>query len=119
MEHPKLLKIQALLPNYFSYFKSDNVLTLSEDKTSPPFAYLITNYEYPKEVLLSISVDYPTCINIADLVIKITKVSEIGLSEPFYISNSGMTHFNDDAYDQWSLDSIDLNSMEPISQQLN
>ena len=120
MENPKLLKLQTKLKNFFTYFKDDGVLVVSEDKTTLPFLYAIVDKHSPESILLSISVDYPTSINVSEITIKSAQVSKTSLTHPFYISiQSGKTFIDDDAYRQWDLDSIDLNQLEAISEAIN
>jgi hypothetical protein len=120
MENKHLLKIQKLLNNYFSYFKHDNILVISEDKAVLPFAYIIVDPGYKNTFLLSLAVDYPNSINVAQLILSVSKYYNLALSEPFFINpNDGITYFNDDAYKQWDLQSINLDKIEPASQELH
>jgi len=116
MENKYLLAIQAALPNYFSYFKEDNALILSEDKASMPFIYIICDDSYPDELLCSVAVDYPNPILVAEIALTASKVMKTTLSEPFYISPiDGQTYFDQEAYDKWDRDTLDLNDLAPIT----
>jgi hypothetical protein len=116
----KLKEIQKLLTPYFSYFKDKQILAISEDKASLPFAFLINDKNYPNSLLLSIAVDYPNSITVVDLTLISSSISNILLSEAFYISPSdGKTYFGDNAYSRWDLEMLDLNGITPESKQLH
>ncbi len=85
-----------------------------------PFLYAITVPEHPKHILISVAVDYPTSLNVSEIVISASQVAKVGLTEPFYISpQSGKTHMSQDAYEKWDIDSIDISALEPLSQAMN
>lgn len=120
MENKHLLKIQKLLNNYFSYFKSDKILVVSEDKTEMPFGYLIADENYKNTLLLCLAIDYANPLKVADLALQANKVLPVEVSEGFYINPmNGTTYFDEDAYYQYNLQSLDLNAMEPISDAQN
>lgn len=109
-------EIEKKLKNYFCYFKNDDILVISEDKSVLPFAYIINDYNYPDFLLLSLSIDYPNPIPVADITLIANKVKEVVLSEVFYISPSdGKTYFHDEAYERFELDNLPLEDLEPIS----
>lgn len=116
----QLLKIQKLIePYFFSYFKDSNILVISEEKQVLPFAYLIIDPNYKGIVILSLAVDYTDCNKTAELMIITSQVLKISLGKSFYISKEGSTYFNEEAYQQWTLDNeFDLNKIEPINQVL-
>jgi hypothetical protein len=120
MLNPHLKKAQAKLPNFFSYFKSDDVLIISEDKASLPFACLIFEQSIPDLLLLSICVDYPTSMNVAEIALVASKIYPTAITEPFYISPiDGKTYIDDEAYKKWDIDAIDLEKLPAASEQLN
>lgn len=116
MDNKYLRKIQKLLKNYFCYFKHPNILVVSEDKAVLPFAYLIIDENYPGKLLLSVAVDYPTSLNVAEIALISNNILPVMLSDVFYISSTnGNTYFNEDAYNRWDGETIDLNLLTPIS----
>lgn len=120
MENKQLLKVQKLLKGYFTYFKHDDILVVSEDKAVLPFAYIINDINYKDTLLISLAVDYPNSLKVADVVLTISKLINVEISEPFFINPSdGVTYFNEDAYEQWDLQSINLDKIDPISQELH
>lgn len=120
MNHPKLAKLQKKLTNYFSYFKDHDILVVSEDKESLPFCYLIMTSDYPHTVLVSVAVDYPICNNVAEIVIHCSRAGNTSLTHPFYISpGTGTTFFDEAAFEQWDIDTIDLDKLTPLSQAIN
>jgi hypothetical protein len=120
MENKHLKKIQKLLNNYFSYFKSDDVLVISEDKAEMPFAYIINDSRYKNTLLLCLAIDYANPIHVAEVSLKANKVLKLELSEAFYINPmNGVTYFDEDAYYQYNLQSLDLDTMVPYSNASN
>jgi len=120
MEQPILLDIQKILSaEYFTYFKHDNILVVAEDKTVLPFAYLIIDEHYPDEVLLSLSINYSNSINVAQCIINISNMYKVLLSDVFYISSDGRTYFNEEAYDRWDIDLINLDKIEPLNKHVH
>lgn len=97
-------------------FKHDNVLSISEEKDELPFSYFLYDSTYPDFILLSIAVDYPNAIRMADVIVKATKVTgKVVLAEPFFISNDGVTYLGEDAYDAHTAETTGLDDMEPAS----
>jgi hypothetical protein len=116
----RLNKLKKSLPKHFCYFKDSNILVISEDKSILPFCFVIVDPEFPNHFLVSLAVDYPNSIQAAEIIVKASALSNIALTEPFYISvNSGKTYMDDEAYSQWDLDTIDLNSLAPLSPSVN
>ena len=97
MNHPKLVKIQNKLNNYFSYFKDDDILVISDDKDSLPFCYIIIASDHPKNILVSIAIDYPISTNVAEIIIHCGRIGDVALTHPFYISPGTGTTFFDEA----------------------
>lgn len=98
----------------FCYFKNNNILVVSEDKATMPFLYVIWDDEnYPKNFMLSLAVDYPKASTVAHVVILLNAFCKVLITEDFYISKLGSTHWGEDAhalyaYDtHFSLDNID------------
>lgn len=115
-ENKHLLKIQKLLNNkYFTYFVDDNILSISEDKTLPPFVHFIMDDEYNNIVVAAFAVDFPDAIVSAEVVLLANKVIEVGLGNPFYIAKNGNTYFDEEAYEMYSLDDIQLEDWDPKS----
>ncbi len=118
--HTKLLNLQARLTNFFSYFKDDSVLVISEDKASLPFCYALIDDSHPRHILLSVAVDYPTSINVAEIALLSAKVGTTAITHSFYISTlSGKTYLDEEAHDQWELDGIDMEAIVPYSSAIN
>lgn len=116
----KLLKLQKSLNKYFTYFKDENILVISEDKSSLPFLFVIVDPNYPTHLILSVAIDYPASTLVLDIAALCSKLGRIAVSHNFYISPySGATHLDDDAYRQWDLDTIDLEKLESPSKELN
>jgi hypothetical protein len=121
MNNPTLRKIQKKLKNYFTYFKHDDILVISEDKADMPFAYIIRDKEnYPDCVLMAFALDYCNSAGIAQIVMDISKVETIQIAESFYIAETGLTHWGQDAEKRFAMDlHFDLESLEPINETLN
>lgn len=119
MEHPKLKKISKVLNNFFSYFKDDNILVVAEDKSVLPFLYIISDNTASNALLLSIAVDYPNAVFVADVVLKCSPIAKLALSEAFYIDAEGKTHFGPEAYVKWDLDNVEFTKVKPISEKIH
>jgi hypothetical protein len=120
MQNKILTKIQKKLNKYFTYFKDDNILVISEEKSVLPFAYLIADERYPNAILISLAVDYPQSINVAEIICLTSTIYRITLTEPFYICTSdGKTYFDEEAYTKWELDTIPLDKIEPLNKNVH
>ena len=98
-----LTKIQSDLIEFFTYFKSDEVLAVAEDKSSGPFAFLVYDKNKPGQLLLSLAIDYFNTFAVTEFVLTASKTQTIELSDVFYISPlDGQTLFNEDAYDRYT-----------------
>ena len=85
-----------------------------------PFITFIIQSNIPKNFLISIAVNYPTSISVADIIIEANKIQPVLLSEPYYVSSSdGKTYFNEDAYRQWDLESVPMDDLTPISKEFH
>ena len=115
MPHPTLLKIQAKLPNFFTYFRDDNILAISEDNMQLPICFLVLE---KKKVMIFLAVDYPNSIKVAHIVLASSSIVKSYITNTFYISmTNGATYLDDEAYDRWDLESINLNELEPESKE--
>jgi hypothetical protein len=111
-----LWAIKANLTSFFTYFKDDHVLAVAEDNLSAPFMFLIVEPNHPKKVLLSIAVDYSNALNVALVTLYSSDVAKTFLTYPFYISKTnGSTYIDNEAFEKWNFESIDLEQMEPES----
>lgn len=120
MKSNLIKKIQTALNNYFTYSKTGAIIVVSLDKTELPFAYIIEDFNYPNCLLVSFAVDFPICDIAAQLVLDINKIKKVLVSENFYISNTGITFWGDEAFERFNIDNfIDLESLEAVSEELN
>lgn len=90
-----LKKVGVLLKPQFTYFKDENLLAVSEDKTTAPYAFIIS--EKPGHLYLSFRIDYPFITNCVQMALDIAKLSKVTQAEGFFISKLGQIHFGDDA----------------------
>jgi hypothetical protein len=116
MENKLLRKVKKAFPNYFIYFKEDNVLVLSQDKTLLPFAYIIVDEAFPHHLLISFNIEFPLATEAAEIVLKVNDIQRVKMVEEFFISSNGSTMWGDQARDHFDLESSDiLEQIEPIS----
>jgi hypothetical protein len=116
MENKDLLKLQKSIPHFFSYFKEENVLAISDNKDKLPFAFVINDDEYKFHLLLSIAIDYPNAEKAVELALYTNKIKPAAITESFYISQNGTTYTGDEAYKYWSIDlNYSLNEIDPES----
>lgn len=114
-----LKKVQKVLYNYYSYFKDDVVLVLSEDKSLLPFAYVLCDVAYPGFILVSFAVDYPFSSKAAQIVLDINKLLPTLIMEDFYIAKNGTTFWGEEALKMYEIDSVvDLEEIEPVNEEL-
>lgn len=114
----KLRAIKKDLKNFFCYFKDDSILAISEDKIQLPFAFLILDPAHPKELLLSLAVDYPTSVNAVSIALTAGKRGQVSLTQPFYISmTNGDTYLGTEALDRWDMESINMELVEPLNKE--
>lgn len=115
-----LKQAQSLLPEFFTFFKNNNILVVSEDKASLPFALLVYENEHPNVLLVSLAIDYPDSVVVAHMILALSQKMNIALSDVFYISPSdGHTHFNEEAYDKWQLSQFDLGKIPALSEEVH
>lgn len=116
MKNIYLNKLKEKLSHLYCYFKDDNILAISEDKTTLPFALVIHDKENYKEyLLLSLATDYPNCEYAVEVALWANKILPTVLSEPFFISSDGTTYTGNDARSQWNLETLPLDKMESPS----
>lgn len=115
-----LMKLQTKLTNFFTYFKDENILVVSEDKSQPPFMLLIVEPSHPKHILISIAVDFPNSISAAAVATEVRGMAPTQITKPFYISKTdGYTYIDDEAFDRWELESIDLDQLDPENKHIH
>lgn len=120
MEHPDLLKLQASIPHFFSYFKSDDILAISETKELLPFVFVINDSDYEHHLLMSLAVDYPHSDKAVEIALWCGKIRSTALTEAFYIAKIGTTYTGDDAYKYYDIETqLPLEEFEPHSDLLN
>lgn len=116
MKNKDLTQVNKLLNKYFSYYKSANVLVVSEDKAVLPFAYIINDKTHPNHLLLSIAVDYPYSERCVELALLVNSVKPVALTEQFFIAQNGTTYLGSDADKYYSLESdYPINDIQPFS----
>ena len=114
--NPLLLKLQKLITHFFTYFKSDDILAISDTKDSPPFAFVIIDDEYKHHILLSLAVDYPYPDKAAEVALWCSKVKATALTDSFYVAKNGITYVGNDAHKYYELDvDVPLEAIDPIS----
>lgn len=120
MKNKNLIVLQTALKNYFTYFKTKDVLAVCDDNSSLPFAYLIFNKKNKPNLLLSLAIDYANSMSVANLVLIISPFHNVLIGEPFYFSQvDHKIYFNDSAYVQRNLELLPLDKMVPISNGLH
>lgn len=118
MRDEDLKKIaNKLKSQFFSYFKDDAILAVSEDKAVLPFAFLIK--ESKDILLLSFALDsHPSVV--ANFTLLSNSVKPVFIAENFYISQSGSTYFGEEADKMFAIDNlIDLEGLTAISEVVN
>lgn len=121
MKNKQLKQVAKLLKDeLFTEFAHDNILTISDNKLSTPFAYVISDENYPEYLLLSLAIDYPICENAVMVALLANTIKSVRVAETFYINNEGLTVWGELAFDAFDKDqSIDLNNLQPINKLLN
>lgn len=118
MQDEDLKKIvKKVKDKFFAYFKDDAILAISEDKAELPFAFLIK--ESKDVLLLSFALNsHPSVV--ANFTLLSNNVKPVFIAENFYISQSGHTHFGEEADKMFAVDNlIDLEDLDAISEVLN
>lgn len=113
----RLAKIESALKDYFCYYKSDDILVVSEDKSTLPFAFFIQEISVPNTVVMALAVDYSDCFAVSQVSILAATATSVVLGEVFYISpKNGETHFGEEALNQFDLENFDITDVVPISE---
>lgn len=104
----------------FCYLKEENVLAISEDKSTLPHAFVLTDESIPNTILLSFAIDYPRSSEAAAIALELRKITHVSLVEDFYIAKNGITHWGDDAAKYYTFETqIDLATIDPENKNLN
>lgn len=121
MEDGIIKKLQKKLKNYFTYQKTSDILIVSLDKHEMPFAYVVyDNVHYPNNLLLSFSVDFPIASMAANLALDINDIKPVIISEQFFISNSGITYWAEEAEKMFEIENLlNIEDLEPESQEVH
>lgn len=91
----------------------ENAIRISSDQLSTPFLICVIEDD-PSVVLLSFTVEFTDASKIADILITITHITNVQISEPFYIDQIGNMHWGIPAYENFNLNlQLDLNEIEP------
>lgn len=115
-----LVQIKHLLKDYHTTFKDENILGIGDNSNEPPFAYLIYDAARSHHLLFSVGVDYSNSVGIAEVAVAASQFMSLAQSDPFYISDfDGNTYFGDEAYKRWSIESIDMTKIHPVSEYFN
>lgn len=117
MENKYLKKVQKHLKGYFSYFKHNDILVISEDKSVMPFAYIMSDeVNYPGILLLSLAIDFPFSEKAVDLALKANRVLPVAISDKFFVSQMGTTYIGDDADKYYEIETqLPLQEIDPAS----
>lgn len=117
MQNKYLRRVRKALPSYFCYFKADNILVLSEDKSVLPFAYLIHDpIANPNFLLLSLAVDYPHSERAVEVALIANTVLRVALTENFFVSQTGNTYIGQEAFKHYEIEcELPLQDIEPSS----
>lgn len=116
MENSYLKKLQKSLPYFFTYFKADNILMVSDSNLEAPFAFVVSGSK-DEPLLLSVSVDYPRNDHIVEVAITCAQIKNTVPAESFYFSKTGATHVGDDAFKYHHMDvELPIELLEPVSE---
>lgn len=119
-KHPDLLALKKNLKHFYCYFKSDTMLSISEDKSMLPFICVIHDDKYPNNLLLSIALDYPNAEKAVEIALYASKIKSTALTEPFFFSGNGSTYVGDEAHDQFQLEvMVPLEDLQPPTDSLH
>lgn len=113
----KMLKKQK----YHTYFPDENMLEVSRDKNSKPFAFLIIEKEQFPGIVLSLALDFHQTYIVADMTINLMHIAPLALGEPFYRSVNGTLYWDTAAqlYFEMEFNKEMLNNLEPVNDTLH
>lgn len=105
MQNKYLKRIAKTLKSYYFYFKHENILVVSEDKATLPFAFLISDeIRHPGKILLSLAVNYPFSEKAVALALGANAVKPIMIADNFFIGQNGTTYIGEDASKYFELE---------------
>lgn len=120
MKHAQLRELKSKLGHFYCYFKSDNILTIAEDKAVLPFIQVICDENYPNHFLLSVAVDYPDSERAVEVALWANSIKSTVLTEAFFISANGSTYTGLEAHNQFELEQVyPLDKMLPLTDSLH
>lgn len=115
MKNYLLKQVKKEITLFYSEFKSDNILSISEDKNLTPFIHVLSDENHVGCLVVSIAVDYPICEKAVDLVLLLNSIAPVIRAESFFVNNKGEMSWGNDAYIQYELENIELQDLEPVS----
>lgn len=121
MDNAALKKIQKRLKKFFTYFKHNDILVVSEDKADLPFAYVIMDEEgYPGIALISYAVNFPYPVKVANFALEINGLMPVAIAESFFIAQTGNTYWGEEAEKVFEMENlIPLEEIDPLSKDLH
>lgn len=120
-KHPYLKLIEkSLKPEYFLNFNHENIMTVSMEKGTLPFAFLMVDDQFDG-VVMSLSYDFPETFVVASLTIQLMRCCNVAMGESFYFNRSGNLLWDDQALEMFMLehDADLLESLQPVSEMVN
>lgn len=116
MENKYLKNVQKNLKGFFCYFKAENVLVVSEDKSVMPFAYIIADeLNYPDTLLLSVAVDFPFAEKVVHVALCANRIQKVALTDQFFIGQNGVTYMGEEADKYYEIETeCPLEEIEPL-----
>lgn len=117
MENPELKILQNYLTDFFAYFREEHILSIADNKDSPPFVHVI----YTEGLLaLSFAADYFYTERAVEIALWCGKITQTVLTDCFFISATGKTHYGDDARKYYELESeFPLEEIEPMQKTMH
>lgn len=116
MQNKHLKLVKSALSNYFSYFKSPNILVVSEDKSVLPFAYVIVEKAHPDHLLLSLAIDYPFPDRVVDLALIVNNIKTVALADGFFVAQTGNTYLGEEAHHYYQIETeVPIKDIDPSS----
>jgi len=99
----KRFKKQSLYP----VFRDENVLELSLDKKSHPFAFLTVERDQFPGIIMSLAYDFSDAYLTADITLFLMHVCPVALGEAFYRSKDATLYWGEDASFRYALENDD------------
>lgn len=117
-----LKKLHKELSNrYLVNWEHGNILAIQLEAQIPSFCIVLYDEDHPGNLIVSVALDFPDPMIIADITIAASRVAPLLLGEGFYLTNENKVLWGEAAARQFAIDAnpFDIMDFDPPSGLMN